>query len=205
MARPIAETFRESVSHVDFFENDLVLTEDVAMPDSEVGLEYSAYVERVENRLDRAVKDVVSARGDDLDLAYASSHGDDVLSSISRDLANRFLGDNLGAEGDVGLSDVERSGNGWLRDGLKDGLSEQLFDMIRWSRMGDRDDVFGGSQEVGGDGDLFWLTGFGVFAQIMVRGLIICSSLLAKPKTPGYRMIHTAFGWACWRLAPDVA
>ena len=44
-----------------------------------------------------------------------------------------------------------------------------------------------------------------VFAQIMVRGLIICSSLLAKPKTPGYRMIHTAFGWACWRLAPDVA
>ena len=81
MARPIAETFRESVSHVDFFENDLVLTEDVAMPDSEVGLEYSAYVERVENRLDRAVKDVVFARGDDLDLAYASSHGDDVLGS----------------------------------------------------------------------------------------------------------------------------
>ena len=149
MARPIAETFRESVSHVDFFENDLVLTEDVAMPDSEVGLGCSAYVERVEGSLDRAVKDVVSARGDDLDLAYASSHGDDVLSSISRDLANRFLGDNLGAEGDVGLSDVERSGNGWLRDGLKDGLSEQLFDMIRWSRMGDRDDVFGGSQEVG--------------------------------------------------------
>ena len=141
MARPIAETFRESVSHVDFFENDLVLTEDVAMPDSEVGLEYSAYVERVEDRLDLAVKDVVSARGEDLDLAYASSHGDDVLSSISRDLANRFLGDNLRAEGDVGLSDAERSGNGWLRDGLKDGLSEQLFDMIRWSRMGDRDDT----------------------------------------------------------------
>ena len=44
MARPIAETFRESVRHVDFFENDLVLTEDVAMPDSEAGLEYSAYV-----------------------------------------------------------------------------------------------------------------------------------------------------------------
>ena len=47
--------------------------------------------------------------------------------------------------------------------------------------------------------------GIRVFAQIMVRGLMICSSLLAKPKTPGYRMIHTAFGWACWRLAPDVA
>ncbi len=46
--------------------------------------------------------------------------------------------------------------------------------------------------------------GIRVFAQIMVRGLIICSSLLAKPKTPGYRMIHTAFGWACWRLVPDV-
>ena len=44
VARPIAETFRESVRHVDFFENDLVLTEDVAMPDSEAGLEYSAYV-----------------------------------------------------------------------------------------------------------------------------------------------------------------
>ena len=51
MARPIAETFRESVRHVDFFENDLVLTEDVAMPDSEAGLEYSAYVERVEDSL----------------------------------------------------------------------------------------------------------------------------------------------------------
>ena len=141
VARPIAETFRESVRHVDFFENDLVLTEDVAMPDSEAGLEYSAFVERVEDSLDLAVKDVVSARGQDLDFAYASSHGDDVLSSISRDLVNRFLGDNLRAEGDVGLSDAERSGNGWLRDGLKDGLSEQLFDMIRCSRMGDRDDT----------------------------------------------------------------
>ena len=141
MARPIAETFRESVRHVDFFENDLVLTEDVAMPDSEAGLEYSAYVERVEDRLGLAVKDVVFARGEDLDFAYASSHGDDVLSSISRDLVNRFLGDNLRAEGDVRLSDAKRSGNGWLRDGLKDGLSEQLFDMIRCSRMGDRDDT----------------------------------------------------------------
>ena len=140
MARPIAETFRESVSHVDFFENDLVLTEDVAMPDSEAGLEYSAYVERVEDSLDRAVKDVVSARGEDLDLAYASSRGDDVLLSIFRDLANRFLGDNLGAEGDIGLSDVERSGNGWLRDGLKDGLSEPLFEMMYWARFGDRDE-----------------------------------------------------------------
>ena len=89
--------------------------------------------------MDRAVKDLLSARGEDR--AYAGSHVDDVLSSMSRDLANRFSGDNFGSDGDVELSDAERSGNGWLRDTLKDDLSENPFDMIRWSRLGDRDDI----------------------------------------------------------------
>ena len=120
--------------------DDAVLTEPVGMPDSEAGLDYSDYVVRVEDSLDRAVRDELSARGKDLDVAYAGPHGDDVLSSISRDLTDRFLGDHLRPDGDVGLSEVERSGNGWLRGGLKDGLSEQLFDMMYWARFGDRDE-----------------------------------------------------------------
>ena len=49
MARPLAETFRESVSHVDFFWT-MRLTEPVEMPDSDAGLDYSDYVVRVEDR-----------------------------------------------------------------------------------------------------------------------------------------------------------
>lgn len=139
MARPLAETFRESVSHVDFLD-DAVLTEPVEMPDSEAGLDYSDYVVRVEDSLDRAVRAELSARGEDLDVAYAGPHGDDVLSSISRDLTDRFLGDHLRPDGDVGLSEVERSGNAWLRGGLKDELSDNLFDMMYWARFGDRDE-----------------------------------------------------------------
>jgi hypothetical protein len=43
-------------------------------------------------------------------------------------------------------------------------------------------------------GLLVYAVGLLGFAQISVRGLVICSKLLAKPKTPGYQMVHTAFG-----------